>query len=60
MKLDIKKPVKLVNPQEGEEKLVFRVTNYNEETKRCHIQEINSSLTFPPNELVRVEDIINI
>ncbi len=60
--LDFSKPVKLKNPEAGEEKLIFRVTNYNEVTNRCYIELIDqdtSNLTILPQELVSINDIEN-
>jgi hypothetical protein len=60
MKLDLSKPVRLRNPQEGEEHLTFMVRNYNEDTQRVYIEPINSRLALNSEELVSVEDICNI
>ncbi|MFA9391172.1 MAG: hypothetical protein ACERKD_15290 [Prolixibacteraceae bacterium] len=61
--IDLSKPVKLKQPGTGEENLIFKVTNYNEVTKRCY----NSPTNLPnwtdkllPNELVSVDDLINV
>ena len=58
--IDITKHVKLVNPQKGEEVLVFEVREYNEETQRCVIAPINYDFTFVPGELVSITEIENI
>tara|TARA_R110002050_G_scaffold85135_1_gene181726 strand:+ start:11892 stop:12086 length:195 start_codon:yes stop_codon:yes gene_type:complete len=64
MTLDITKSVKLKNPQEGEENLIYNVTNFNEATNRCYIELVSSlpglNPGFPPQELVSVSDIENI
>jgi hypothetical protein len=62
-RIDISKPVRLINPEKGEENLVFKVTNYNEETQRCYISPINLSNwnnQITPEELVSINDIKNI
>ena len=51
--------VKLVNPQPGEEELRFKVTNYNDVTRRCYITPINSDMAIPGQELVSMSDLIN-
>jgi hypothetical protein len=38
--IDIFKPVKLVNPQPGEEKLVFQIVSFNEAKERRYIKVI--------------------
>lgn len=58
--VDITKPVKLKNPQPGEEILVFVVTDYNEVMQRCVITPTNYDFTFVPGELVSVNDIENV
>ena len=62
--IDIFKPVKLVNPQPGEEKLVFQIVNFNEATERCYIKLINQlpgiNPDLAPQELVSVKELINI
>jgi hypothetical protein len=58
--IDITKPVKLVNPETGEEDLIFIVTNYNDLTRRAMITPINLNMTFPGIELVSIDDIINL
>jgi hypothetical protein len=61
--LDLTKPVKLKNPQSGEENLIFRVANFNEVTNRCYIEPVSSlpglSMTLPPQELVSITEIEN-
>lgn len=61
--LDLSKPVKLKSPQSGEEKLIFRVTNFNEVTNRCYIELVSPlpelSMTLPPQELVSITEIEN-
>jgi len=62
--LDITKPVRLKNPQAGEENLIFQVTNFNEVTNRCYIEPISplagiGSSTIKPQELVSVTEIEN-
>ena len=52
-------PVKLKDPEEGEEKLIFTIVNYNEVTGRCYIQCNNSGMTIQPQELVSIQDIGN-
>ena len=51
---------KLVNPEEGEENLVFVVVGYNEGTKRALISPVNSTLILPPTELVLMNQITKI
>ncbi len=61
--LDITKPVKLKNPQAGEENLIFQVTNFNEVTNRCYIEPISPlagiSSPIKPQELVSITEIEN-
>ena len=63
IKIDLTKPVKLINPEdELESRLIFRITNYNEKTNRVYITPINhdaTKLPIPGEELVSVEEIIN-
>lgn len=62
--IDITQPVKLKNPQKGEEKLIFRIANLNEVTNRCYIELITSipgnNMRLPPQELVSINEIENI
>ena len=58
--LDISKPVKFVDPQIGEENLIFRVTNYNDVTNRIIIVCTNSRLSLPGHSLVHISDVINL
>ena len=58
--IDINKPVKLKYPETGEEKVIYKVVNYNNETQRCYIEPTNLNLPIPPQELVSVNDIENI
>lgn len=62
--IDIKMPVKFKNPFEGEENLVYRITNLNEITGRCYIRLISSlpgiSSELAPEELVSIDDLVNI
>ncbi len=60
MEIDISKPVKLRNPEEGEENLIFKIVNYNEGTRRCYIEPVNSALSIPPQELVSIDDVENV
>ena len=61
--LDLSKPVKLKNPQSGEENLIFRVADFNEITNRCYIEPVASlpglNMTLPPQELVSITEIEN-
>lgn len=60
IKIDLSKPVIFIRPlNKAEAKLIFTVVNYNEVTKRVYIQPLNSNLTFPPQELVSIDDIEN-
>ena len=63
IKIDLTKPVKLINPQGNlESRLIFRITNYNEKTNRVYITPVNHDatiLTIPGEELVSVEEIEN-
>jgi hypothetical protein len=56
--LDLSKPVKLISPQVGEEVVIYKVVNFNEETKRCYIASINLSVNS--QELVSINDIVNL
>lgn len=62
--LDITKPVKLKNPQPGEENIIFKITNYNEVYNRCYIMPITPilgiKLHITPQELVSADEIENI
>ena len=58
-KIDFSRPVRLTNPQPGEEALVFKIVNYNEVTQRIIIVPLNSDLKIPPQELVSLEDVKN-
>lgn len=58
--IDITKHVKLVNPQKGEEVLIFEVRDYNEVTQRCVIAPIDYDFVFIPGELVSINDIENV
>lgn len=60
MNLDLTKSVKLSNPGNGEENLIFDVVNYNEVTNRCYIQCKNSGMAIEPQELVSINDIVNV
>ena len=60
MEVDIVKPVKLRKPEKGEEDLEFKIVNYNEVTRRCYIEPVNSKLSIPPQELVSIDDVENI
>lgn len=59
-KLNMAEPVKLVNPEPGEENIIYIITNYNEVKERCYIEAVNLNSTFPPQELVSIDDIENI
>ena len=63
IKIDLTKPVKLINPQGNyERRLIFRITNYNEKTNRVYITPVNHDaikLPIPGEELVSVEEIEN-
>lgn len=61
--IDLQKPVKLVNPQQGEEKLIYKVVNFNEVTNSCYIEPLNLkkwNKNLLPQELVSLGDIENI
>lgn len=62
--LDITRPVKLKNPQKGEENLIFKVVNFNDVTNRCYIELISKlpglNPNLPPQELVSISEIENI
>ncbi len=55
------KTYKLKNPQTGEENLLFRIANYNPETRRCIITPVNPpgglNPNLPPQELVAVTEL---
>ena len=61
--LDLSKPVKLKNPQSGEENQIYRVANFNEITNRCYIELVSSlpglNLGIAPQELVSIDEIEN-
>ena len=59
-KLNMAELVKLVNPEPGEEKIIYRITNFNEETERCYIEPVNLDFAHPPQELVSISEIENI
>lgn len=61
--LDITKPVRFINPQPGEEELIYRVVNHNELTLKCYIEPINLKnwdKALLPQELVSTDDIENL
>lgn len=58
--IDIEKLVKLKNPEEGEENVVYKVVNFNEVTQRCYIEPTNLNFSIPPQELVSIDDIENL
>lgn len=61
--INLKKPIKLVHPQLGEEELIYKVVNFNEVTNRCHIEPLNLknwNKGLLPQELVSIDDIENI
>ena len=58
--INLRKPVKLKHPQPGEEGMLFKVVNYNEETQRCYIELISERFAIAPQELVSINDIENI
>jgi hypothetical protein len=62
--IDCSKPVRFKNPLQGEEGLIFNVSNFNEVTRRCYIQLVSSMPGINPNiapqELVSVDDLINV
>ena len=58
-KIDFTKPVRLKNPQPGEEKLKYKVVNFNEITNHVYIELIDNNLTLPPQELVDIKEIEN-
>lgn len=62
--IDRSRPVKFKNPLQGEEGLIFNISNFNEVTRRCYIQLVSSLPGINPNlapqELVSVDDLVNI
>jgi hypothetical protein len=63
MNIDITKQVRFLNPEPGEEKIIFVVTNYNDVTKRCYIKPVNMNgwaEGLEPEQLVSVYDLINV
>jgi len=56
--LDITKQVRLINPESGEESVIYNVVNYNEVTTRCYIESVNTSVKS--QEIVSVNDIENV
>ena len=59
-KVDITKLVKLKNPQEGEENIIFRIANYNEVTRRVYITPVNLGPGLQGQELVSIDDVENV
>ena len=59
-KVDITRNVKLREPLDGEEDIIYKVVNYNDVTERCYIEPINMNLRIPPQELVSINDLVNI
>lgn len=51
---------KLNKPEPGEEKYLFIITNFNEESGRCYIAPVDSDLTYPPQELVSFSDLVEV
>jgi len=61
--IDFQKPVKLINPQQGEDELIFKVVSFNEVNNRCYIEPYNLknwNKRLLPQELVSVDDIENV
>lgn len=62
--IDYSKPVRFRNPLQGEEDLIFNISNFNEVTRRCYIQLINAlpgiSPNISPQELVSIDDLVNL
>jgi len=59
--LNIKELVKLRHPvNEEEAKVIYKITNYNEVTKRVYIEPVNLDVTLPSQELVGIIEIENI
>jgi hypothetical protein len=57
--IDFSKLVKYKSPEQGEEKMTFKVVNYNEVTERCYI-ELQSNDFLKPQSLVSINEIINV
>lgn len=60
MEIDLNLPVKLVDPQEGEEEMVFLIINHNEVTQRVMIREMYFKTPLPSIELVSINHVKNI
>jgi len=58
--LDYSKPVILIHPEKGEEKIIYKIVNINEPLKRCVIQPTNMDFEIAPLELVSFNDIKNL
>lgn len=62
--IDLSKPVKLKNPLQGEEDLIYKITNFNDVTRRCYIQLVSSlpgiNPRIAPQELISIEELENI
>ena len=63
-KVDLNKPVKLMSPENRDEaEYIFKVTNYNEHTKRVYITPINhdkKQMPFPGEELISINEVENV
>ena len=59
LSLDITKPVKLRNPQPGEEYMIYKVVNWNENTLRAIIEVVTSKMAIPPQETVSINELVN-
>lgn len=61
--IDTLKPVRLRHPEKGEEKLLYKIISFNEETKRYLIEPLNLANwdgSILPVELVSEDDIANV
>lgn len=62
--IDISKPVKLKDPLQGEEDLIYKITNFNDVTQRCYIELVSSlpgiNPGIAPQELISIEELENI
>ena len=60
--IDITKPIRIKKEycdSTEEHDMIFKITNYNEVTKRCYIQLITND-SLPPQELVSINMIENV
>lgn len=54
----ISNEVQFINPEDGEEHVRYKITNYNEVTERCYIEPISTTLSIAPQQLVSIKDLM--